>query len=234
MQYTLRGKIANITPLTLDKTLSLEGASADAKAVGEAIAEAKRIAKEQDVAHANLKTNPHNVTVEQLGLDKVDNTSDMDKPVSNAQAEAIADAKKAGTDAQTAAENAQKTADEAKEAANTAGNNAKEHATEAANTAEQNAKNYADSLRKPFTVSLSASGWSETAPFTQTVAVEGILGTDTPHWGVVYSSDKETALKQKESFAVADDLDTSDGSVKFTCLEEKPEVDLTIQMEVNR
>jgi hypothetical protein len=83
-------------------------------------------------------------------------------------------------------------------------------------------------------VSLPASGWSETAPFTQTVAVEGILETDTPHWGVVYSSDKETALKQKESFAVVDDLDTADGSVKFTCLEEKPEVDLTIQMEVNR
>lgn len=39
-------------------------------------------------------------TAEQIGLGNVDNTSDMDKPVSTAQAEAIADAKKAGTDAQ--------------------------------------------------------------------------------------------------------------------------------------
>lgn len=35
-----------------------------------------------------------------VGLGNVDNTSDMDKPVSTAQATAIADAKKAGTDAQ--------------------------------------------------------------------------------------------------------------------------------------
>lgn len=37
-----------------------------------------------------------------VGLDKVDNTPDASKPVSTAQAEAIADAKKAGTDAQAA------------------------------------------------------------------------------------------------------------------------------------
>lgn len=40
------------------------------------------------------------VTPETLGLGNVDNTSDADKPVSIAQATAIADAKEAGTDAQ--------------------------------------------------------------------------------------------------------------------------------------
>lgn len=39
---------------------------------------------------------------EAVGLDNIDNTSDTDKPVSTAQAAAIADAKKAGTDAQVA------------------------------------------------------------------------------------------------------------------------------------
>ena len=39
---------------------------------------------------------------EAVGLDNIDNTSDADKPVSTAQAAAIADAKKAGTDAQAA------------------------------------------------------------------------------------------------------------------------------------
>ena len=84
------------------------------------------------------------------------------------------------------------------------------------------------------TLTLSANGWSSSTPYTQTVAVEGILGTDTPHYSVVYSADTETALAQKEAFAMVDDLDTTDGSVKFTCFEEKPEVDLTIQLEVNR
>lgn len=96
------------------------------------------------------------------------------------------------------------------------------------------AESYADSLHKLFTVALPASGWSEAAPYTQTIAVEGILETDTPHWSVVYSADTETALTQKEAFAMVDDLDTADGSVTFTCFEEKPEVDLTIHMEVNR
>lgn len=40
-------------------------------------------------AHKADTNNPHNVTKEQLGLDKVNNTSDEDKPVSTAQASAI-------------------------------------------------------------------------------------------------------------------------------------------------
>ena len=120
MLHTLRGKISNVTPLTLDKTLTLEGASADAKAVGDAITAAKTEAKEQTKAHADLKTNPHEVTAEQVGLGNCDNTADIDKPVSKAQAEAIAEAKKAGTDAQTAAENAQTAAENAQKAADNA------------------------------------------------------------------------------------------------------------------
>jgi hypothetical protein len=96
------------------------------------------------------------------------------------------------------------------------------------------AEEYANSLHKLFSVNLPASGWSASAPYTQTVSVEGIFGTDTPHYGVAYSSNSETALAQKEAFAMVDDLDTTDGSVKFTCFEEKPEVDLTVQLEVNR
>jgi hypothetical protein len=96
------------------------------------------------------------------------------------------------------------------------------------------AKTYADSLHKLLTVNLPASGWSDSAPYTQSVAVEGILATDTPHYGVVYSADTATALAQKEAFAMVDDLDTADGSLTFTCFEEKPEVDLAIQLEVNR
>lgn len=48
--------------------------------------------------HITNKNNPHNVTKNQIGLGNVNNTSDANKPVSTAQATAIADAKKAATD----------------------------------------------------------------------------------------------------------------------------------------
>ena len=52
-------------------------------------------------SHIGNKSNPHAVTKAQVGLGNVNNTSDADKPVSTAQATAIADAKAAGTNAQT-------------------------------------------------------------------------------------------------------------------------------------
>lgn len=51
--------------------------------------------------HIANKSNPHTVTKTQVRLGNVNNTSDADKPVSTAQATAIADAKAAGTTAQT-------------------------------------------------------------------------------------------------------------------------------------
>ena len=52
-------------------------------------------------SHIANKSNPHGVTKAQVGLGNVNNTSDADKPVSTAQATAIAEAKAAGTLAQT-------------------------------------------------------------------------------------------------------------------------------------
>lgn len=40
-------------------------------------------------AHINDRTNPHRVTKEQIGLDQVDNTSDANKPISNATQTAL-------------------------------------------------------------------------------------------------------------------------------------------------
>ena len=55
--------------------------------------------------HIANKSNPHAVTKTQVGLGNVNDTSDANKPVSTAQAAAIADAKAAGTAAQTSINN---------------------------------------------------------------------------------------------------------------------------------
>lgn len=102
-------------------------------------------------------------------------------------------------------------------------------------------KQYVDTAVKPkaekftFTLTLPANGWAGSdAPYTQTLTLAGILNTDSPHYGPVYSGDRAARLAQKEAFCLVDDLETADGSVTVTCLEDKPGVDLTLQLEVIR
>lgn len=85
-----------------------------------------------------------------------------------------------------------------------------------------------------YTASLSAT-WSGTAaPFTQSVTASGILASDTPHIVPVYSSDNATALQEKEAWNCVSKAVTSAGKITFTCFEEKPEVALSLQIEVIR
>lgn len=118
----------------IDKTLSIDGVAADAKKTGEGIRDNANAIVEAKQSLANVhqaidnhkadKNNPHDVTAAQVGLGNVDNTSDLDKPVSTAQAEAIAKAKeemlKSANDAQTSANNAQTSADNAQTSADNA------------------------------------------------------------------------------------------------------------------
>ena len=98
-------------------------------------------------------------------------------------------------------------------------------------------KSYVDGKHFVVKVNLPSSGWAgDAAPYTQTVSVPGILATDTPHFGNVSFSSDDTSgkIKRRDSFAMIDDLDTADGSVTFTCFEQKPPLSVTVQLEVNR
>lgn len=90
-EKSIRGGITSIKALVVDATLTIAGAAADAKVVGGL----SKLLSE----HVAAVENPHSVTKSQIGLGDVDNTSDEEKPVSTAQAEAIKDAKQAGVDA---------------------------------------------------------------------------------------------------------------------------------------
>lgn len=166
------------------------------------------------------------------------------------------DAVTAAGNAQTAADNAQTAADNAQTAADNAQNTANDALPKAGGTMTgdivmggkqitdladptENAhaanKGYVDEKRKVFTTTLTVNDWEgDKAPYTQRIGIEGILSTDTPHYGVVFDEDQDTRLAQREAFAMVDDLDTEDGAVIFTCFDDKPDVNIPIQMEVNR
>ena len=94
-------------------------------------------------------------------------------------------------------------------------------------------KGYVDGRRKSFTATIGTD-WTGSGPYTQTVAVEGILAADMPHVTPVYDGNSETAVAQKESWGCVSQGEATAGGIKFTCLEDKPETAIPIQIEVVR
>ena len=167
------GDVSTSSRAQIDKSLTVSGMAADAKVTGEHIAELY-IEMEHQIEHSENMENPHKVTAKQLGLEKVDNTSDMDKPISTAQKEAIDIAKNAADKAQSTADNAQNTADDAKTAAQNAQSTADTALSTAdtANSAAGNAHGRADeaytlaSTKSEVnyqTLTLNQSGWGNNA-----------------------------------------------------------------------
>ncbi len=85
-----------------------------------------------------------------------------------------------------------------------------------------------------FTANLPANGWSGTAPYTQTVAVAGLLETDIPLVDVVLSETAATAKAQLEAYGCIGRIDTVAGQLTVKCYEDKPAVDLTLVLKVVR
>lgn len=219
MNYTLTGKIARTQPHALDKTLTVEDAAAEAKATGEAIETARAEASE----HANSTENPHNVTKSQVGLDAVDNTSDMDKPVSALQAEAIGLAENAANNAyalaeevRTLADTAQTTADEAKAAAETAQTTADE-----AKALAEEAKNITHTTLKTVTVQMFYVDWEGNE---QTVNVEGVTADNT----VIVSPAPDSFATYTENGVVC--TAQGEGTLSFKC-ENVPD-DMTVNVVI--
>ena len=222
MNYTLKGSISRTQPYQLDPTLTLEGAGAEAKATGEAINEVKVEVKN----HASSTANPHNVTKNQLDLGEVDNTSDMDKPVSHAQETAIADAKKAGTDAwlfaeevKTAAENAQTSADNAQTAADNAQTSADE-----AKTAAENAQATANSKTAWFSTNATLI-WTEWFDTEYYLDVDGVVKNDNQPIFVSPTLESEVDYCRYDIRPVSQ----HDGYIKLSC-KRKPPRDIQVKI----
>ena len=94
-------------------------------------------------------------------------------------------------------------------------------------------KGYVDGKRNTFTATVG-TGWTGSGPYTQTVAVSGILASDMPHVVPVYDADNTTAQAQRESWGCVSRGVAAAGGIQFTCFEDKPETAIPIQIEVMR
>ncbi|MFT4107749.1 MAG: hypothetical protein QM657_18505 [Lacrimispora sp.] len=83
------------------------------------------------------------------------------------------------------------------------------------------------------TVTLPASGWSSSAPYTQTVSVPDITESDRPIVSL-YLPDGITAAAvklQSKAYGCVDRAVTGTGSITVYCYNKKPAADFQIQMK---
>ena len=99
---------------------------------------------------------------------------------------------------------------------------------------DQAMENAGGAVKVSYTAVLSASWSGAAAPYTQEVAVSGILATDEPHITPIYSNDNDTDIAEKEAWNTVGKAVTSAGKITFTCFEEKPEQAININIEVIR
>ena len=84
----------------------------------------------------------------------------------------------------------------------------------------------------PLAVTFLSSGWSGTAPYTQTVAAEGITGEDTPTPVFIDDgTDKASSKAKKKAYGLISYFDSGDGTVTATCRYEKPATDFMVGLK---
>ena len=89
-----------------------------------------------------------------------------------------------------------------------------------------------DGIGTHITATLTAAGWSGSAPYTQTVTATGVTATMRPIVDVVLSDTPSTAMDELNAWALVGRIDTGADSITVTCYEEAPAVDLDIVIKV--
>lgn len=78
---------------------------------------------------------------------------------------------------------------------------------------------------------LLASGWSSSAPYTQTISIASMTNTMTPNVDITLSGTSATDIARLEAWGYIGRLVSGDGVLTATCYESKPSVDLPIELK---
>ena len=84
----------------------------------------------------------------------------------------------------------------------------------------------------PVSATLTVAGWTGSAPYAQSVTITGMTDAKKAMAYPVYGSDTATNLALKEACGMVSFASRSGSTLTFTCLEDKPTVDIPITVEV--
>lgn len=82
-----------------------------------------------------------------------------------------------------------------------------------------------------FTGTISAEGWSDTAPYVQAVAVDGITADMSPIVDIVLSDDADMAKSEQAAWSCITKAVAGDGVITFFCYENKPEAAINFKVK---
>ena len=99
------------------------------------------------------------------------------------------------------------------------------------NGAELSGNTELTDIVRNFTGTLSADGWSDTAPYMQTVEIDGITADMSPIVDVIISDDAETAAAEQKAWNCITKAVTGDGVITFYCYENKPETAINFKVK---
>ena len=81
-----------------------------------------------------------------------------------------------------------------------------------------------------YTATIPATGWSESAPYTQTISVSGVTAAMTPTVDIVQGTDAGAAALMLDAWACVSRIDTGANKITVTCYDKAPEVNIPIQL----
>lgn len=85
------------------------------------------------------------------------------------------------------------------------------------------------------TCTLTVAGWTgNDAPYTQTVNVTGLLSTDKPILDLSVSPTVATGVDEIDDWALISKAESGAGTLTFSCYEDKPTMELTVNVKVVR
>lgn len=82
------------------------------------------------------------------------------------------------------------------------------------------------------TGTLAADGWSDTAPYTQTVTVTGLAEDGYPILDLIISTDTTTGIDENKQWAYITKATTAENTLTVKCYEKKPTVALNFVIKV--